>query len=79
MTKLLCQPSEAQKKNANMSRFMEFVNRKHELQLTSYAEIHQWSTDRIPEFWASVWEFVEIICSKGYETVVDDLHKFPGA
>lgn len=62
-----------------MTRFMEFVNRKHGLQLTSYAQLHQWSTDRIAEFWASVWEFVEIVCSKGYDTVVDDLHKFPGA
>jgi acetoacetyl-CoA synthetase len=42
-------------------------------------ELHHWSANNISDFWASMWDFAAIKASKGYETVVDDLNKFPGA
>lgn len=62
-----------------MTRFIGFVNEKFDLKISSYSELYEWSVERIPEFWASVWEFSEIKASKGYDQVVDDLTKFPGA
>ena len=35
--------------------------------------------NNIPDFWTSVWDFLEIKASKKYDKVVDDLSKFPGA
>ena len=58
---------------------MEFVNKRHKQSFRSYKELYDWSVDRIPDFWASVWDFVGVKSSKGYEMVVDDVTKMPGA
>jgi acetoacetyl-CoA synthetase len=75
----LWEPSEERKRNSNMARFMEFVNRKCDQNFGTYDELWKWSIDRIPEFWAAVWDFVEIKASKPYTRVVDDVSKMPGA
>ena len=33
----------------------------------------------IPDFWARLWEFADIKASRGYDQVVDDVRKMPGA
>jgi len=38
-------------KNANMTRFIEFVNRKYGKKFKTYDELYQWSVDSIPDFW----------------------------
>jgi len=72
-------PSEAQIKNANMTRFIEFVNRRYGKNFGTYKDLYEWSVDRIPDFWAAMWDFADIKASKKYDQVVDDLKKFPGA
>jgi len=72
-------PSEDMIKNANMTRFMQFVNQRYGQSFESYWDLYQWSINRIPDFWAAVWDFVEIRASQKYDLVVDDLNKFPGA
>jgi len=78
MGKLLWEPSEEVKKKANMTRFVSFVNEKHGLKIDSYDELYKWSIEKIPDFWATMWEFVPIKASRMYDEVVDDLTKFPG-
>ena len=63
---------------ANITRFINFVNRTRGLDIGSYAELYRWSVDRIPEFWASVWDFTEIKASRRFDKVVADLAKYPG-
>ncbi len=75
----LWKPSEEQIKQANMTRFINFVNQKQRTKLRNYPELLQWSTDNISDFWARMWEFADIKASRGYDQVVDDLKKFPGA
>ncbi len=72
-------PSVDRIKNANMTRFIEFVNKKYAKEIRTYDELHQWSVESIPEFWASVWEFANVKASKRWDQVVGDLKKFPGA
>ena len=71
-------PSAAVVKRANMARFVEFVNRRYGKNLRSYNDLYQWSIDRIPDFWAAVWDFTGIKASRRYDQVVEDLSKFPG-
>ncbi len=78
MSKLLWQPSEEVKKKANITRFISFVNEKHGLKINSYDELYDWSIEKIPDFWAAMWEYVPIKASKMYDEVVDDLTRFPG-
>jgi acetoacetyl-CoA synthetase len=79
MRKPLWMPSEERLKKANITRFIGFVNKKHGLEINSYNELYKWSIENIPDFWAAMWEFGEIKASHGYDTVVDDLGKFPSA
>ena len=77
--KPLWMPSAQWKARANVTRFIDFVNRTCGQDIGSYDELHRWSVERIPEFWAAVWDFVEIKASRKYDKVVEDLAKFPGA
>jgi len=79
MGKLLWEPTEERKRNANITNFMDFVNRRYRQNFHSYKELYDWSVDKMPDFWASVWDFVGVKASKGYELVVDDVTKMPGA
>ncbi len=71
-------PSPEQIKNANMTRFIHFVNSRHHKNFSNFMELYQWSIDSIPDFWATLWEFLEIKASKRWDQVVDDMKKFPG-
>ena len=77
--KMLWQPSAAFVENSNMVRFMNEANRRHDLSLSSYRDLWQWSVDHIADFWGLFWEFAGIIASKPYDRVVDDPGKMPGA
>jgi acetoacetyl-CoA synthetase len=79
MGKLLWKPSDDRIKSSNMFRFLSFVNGKRHQNFTDYGGLYAWSVDRIAEFWADVWEFVGIRASKGYDEVIDDERKMPGA
>jgi len=79
MKKVLWEPTEERKKQANMTRFISFVNNKYGLEINSYKQLYNWSIYNLPDFWASMWEFGEIKASRGYDMVVDDSTKLPGA
>ncbi len=79
MARLLWEPSEQRIKQTNMFRFMCAINEKHQENFSEYSDLHKWSIDHIPEFWAAMWDFADIIASKNAPQVVDDLGKMPGA
>ncbi|XP_073696680.1 acetoacetyl-CoA synthetase [Garra rufa] len=59
------------KRNTQMDRFRTQVNRDFGLNMANYNDLYQWSVDSYPEFWAQVWKFCGITCSKMYGEVVD--------
>lgn len=79
MKKVLWEPTEERKKQANITRFISFVNNKYDLEINSYKQLYNWSIFNLSDFWASMWEFGEIKASQGYDVVVDDPGKLPGA
>ncbi len=62
-----------------MYRFMRNVNHTYGTLFADYDALYQWSVENIPEFWAQMWRFAGIIASQGYERVIDDVTKMPGA
>jgi acetoacetyl-CoA synthetase len=76
---LLWAPSEERVSQANITRFIQLVNRKYGLKIESYRALYDWSVEGISEFWAAMWEFADIKASRRYDEVVDDLDRFPGA
>ena len=79
MGKKLWQPSREQIETSSMYRFMQYINEKYGQQFDQYTPLYNWSIANIPEFWSSFWDFSDVIASKGYTEVVDDVQKMPGA
>ena len=65
--------------NSQMYQFLLYVNKRHDDHLSSYDELWQWSVENISDFWGAFWNFSGIRYSKGYDQVVDDPDKMPGA
>ena len=62
-----------------MYRFMNHINDKFSKKLTTYDALYQWSIENISDFWATIWDFVEVKASKKYNRVIDDVTRMPGA
>ena len=77
--KPIWEPSAERIRDANLTRFMEFINKNRGTEFREYEDLYRWSVADIPAFWAAMWEFGGIIASRGYDHVVDDLSKMPGA
>jgi len=82
------QPTEEQIRKTNMYKLMTSVNSKYNLELSSYAELYQWTIENKKEFWAEVWDLAEVRHSEDYYDVyTEDLNRkkiprpiwFPGA
>jgi len=75
----LWNPTEEEIQHANLTRFLNYVNGKHGKNFNTHSHLYQWSIESIPDFWARLWEFADIKASRGYDQVVDDVWKMPGA
>jgi len=79
MGKLLWEPSTDRIEKANLTRFIDLANKKYALGIRTYFQLYDWSVENLPDFWSAMWEFGGVIASRGYDKVVDNLSKFPGA
>lgn len=76
--KKLWEPSDEWIKNAEVTRFMEYVNKKYEQNIKDGKDLYKWSVECIPDFWEAMWDFSGIVFSQKYTNVVEDLKVFPG-
>jgi acetoacetyl-CoA synthetase len=76
--KLLWNPSSERIKNANMTKFIGFINKLYNKNFSDYFSLYDWSIANIPNFWESVWNFLDINASEQYEKVIEDITQFPG-
>ena len=76
--KKLWEPSEEWIKEAEATRFIEFVNNEYGQDIKGGKELYKWSVEKIPDFWDAVWKFSGIIASQSYDKAVEDLSVFPG-
>ncbi|MCS7280593.1 MAG: acetoacetate--CoA ligase [Desulfobacterota bacterium] len=79
MAHILWEPTEERKKNANITKFIEYVNRKYGKNFKTYDELYGWSIESVADFWGSVWEFCGVKASKKYSSVVIDPQSFDKA
>ena len=75
----LWEPSKGRIEKSNMTRFIDYVNRKHSLNLDGYHPLYDWSIDKREEFWAAMWEFGDVISSKRWDKVLEDSPTMIGA
>ncbi len=72
-------PSEERKQQANLTRFIGWLNRTRGLDIETYAQLYEWSVTESADFWAAMWEFSGLKYSRTYDSVVEDFHRLPGA
>jgi acetoacetyl-CoA synthetase len=58
--------------------FIAEVNRRHQIDLKTYRDLHAWSVTERAAFWELVWDFGGVIGDKGDRLLVDP-DKMPGA
>ena len=78
MAKQLWAPGEDRIKETQMYGFMNQVNERHGQSFTEYAGLWKWSVENIADFWAEMWRYADVIHSKPFDEVIDDLNKMPG-
>lgn len=66
---MMWQPGENSGKSMRV--FKEKIQKKYKVKINDYWDLHKWSVENIPEFWAEVWDSAGIIHSKTYDIVVD--------
>ena len=69
--KLLWSPSQKLIDEANITRFIAYVNQAQNLELTDYNSLYQWSITEKENFWSSLWDFTEIVGDKGDRILID--------
>ena len=72
-------PSEKRIKSSQMYRFIQYINKKNNLSLVGFSDLHNWSIENKTHFWNSIWDFLEIIGSKGAEPYINPENKMPGS
>lgn len=71
-------PDPATAATSEVERFRAFVNDRHQLALTDYAELHRWSVEQLDAFWLAVWDFYGLSDAAGTRPTVA-LADVPGA
>ena len=66
---------EKDKSKTHMSDLINCINSKYNLKYTTYDEIHSWSIDNISSFWELMWNQLDIIHSKKYNSVISNEHQ----
>ena len=74
----LWEPSEEAKQQANLTHYMQWLEREKGLNFQTRDQLWQWSVDHLEDFWASIWEYFHIKASKPYTAVLVE-RKMPGA
>jgi acetoacetyl-CoA synthetase len=63
---------------SNVSRYMEWLRDDGRAQVSDYEALRQWSITDTTGFWASIWDYFEVISDAPYKQVVDKM-TMPGA
>ncbi|MAY43020.1 MULTISPECIES: acetoacetate--CoA ligase [unclassified Neptuniibacter] len=79
MTQPLWQPSKKNVEQTHLYHFMQEINQSHSLSLSSYSTLHQWSVTHSEHFWEDIWDYCQVIGSKGEGPYLVDGDKMPGA
>ena len=75
---LLWTPSEQVVENANITKFINWLNKNHDLQFADYDALWQWSVDDLSAFWKHLSDYCEVKFTKQADSILAD-KTMPGA
>ncbi len=76
---VLWSPSDDRVKSSQMYKFIKFINQKHYLNIQNFTDLHTWSIENKAIFWSLIWDFFDVIGSKGIEPYIDPTNQMPGS
>jgi len=68
---VLWQPSEEQRAQANLTRYLRWLREQKGLDFGSYDDLWAWSVSDLEDFWASIWDFFGVKAARPYTRVLD--------
>lgn len=74
----LWEPTPAERERAWLTGFKRWAGEREGRTFADYEQLRQWSVTELEGFWASIWEYFGVRCSRPYERVLDS-HAMPGA
>ncbi|HEY5308772.1 MAG TPA: acetoacetate--CoA ligase [Casimicrobiaceae bacterium] len=74
----LWEPSSERVAHANLTAFAARIRATCRFEAHSYAELWQWSVEHKSEFWRAIWDWGEVLGTRG-ERVLHDADRMPGA
>ncbi len=75
---ILWSPTTEQIQQANSTNFISHLNDKFAIKLSTFQELHAWSTDNSEAFWEELWYFTDVIGDKG-KHILENKNLMPGA
>jgi acetoacetyl-CoA synthetase len=76
---VLWSPSNERVKSSQMYKFMKIINKKNNVDIHDFTNLHSWSIENKADFWSAVWDFFDVIGSKGMEPYIDPINQMPGS
>lgn len=68
--KKLWSPDEKTIQNANLTKYINWLNNRQQKKFNGYQELWEWSVNNVEDFWVSIWEYFNIISHKKYSQVL---------
>jgi acetoacetyl-CoA synthetase len=72
-------PSDKRIKSSQTYKFIKEINDKFNLDLSSFLDLHSWSVNNKNDFWSSIWDFFEILGTKGTDPYIEPINQMPGS
>ncbi len=76
---VLWSPSDEKIESSQMYKFTKIINEKNNVNIQNFTELHTWSIENKADFWSAVWDFFNVIGSKGMEPYISPINKMPGS
>ena len=76
---VLWSPSDERVKSSQMYKFIKIINEKNNVNIQNFTDLHTWSIENKADFWSAIWDFFNVIGSKGMKPFVNPINKMPGS
>ena len=75
---ILYQPDAAAQRATRLHDYMRFLSARGDVEAADYDALHEWSVASAEAFWASLWEYVDVVGSREADRVLST-REMPGA
>ena len=76
---ILWSPSDERVKSSQMYQFIKIINKKNNINIQNFIDLHSWSIENKAEFWSEIWDFFEVKGFKGVKPYIKPENQMPGS